>query len=98
MDCAQTLHEPVQELLQQTLSAQAPDTQSAAVAQVWPLMSLQAPFASHALLPEHVSESGPDFTVMHVPGVKAQLLHVPVQDASQQKPSTHLLVVHSLPA
>jgi hypothetical protein len=100
------LHAPVQALLQQKPSTQAPFAQSALPpAQAWPTTSLHAPVPSQVLVPVQLGGSGALSTGAHVPALAAvlhaaQVLQLPVsqQTPSVQKPVSHWLpAVHALP-
>ena len=87
---------PQDELPQQWLSTQAPLVQSPATVHICPFAFLQAPVASQVCVPLQVS-SFADFTALQLPGLAARLhaMHVPVQGALQQVPSTQFPLVHS---
>jgi hypothetical protein len=93
----QTSQPPLQDLSQHTLSTQKPLEHVVDALQAFPFLSLHAPVEEHVFRPVQVSVSSAPFTVLHVPSVpiRPQLLHVPVQPASQQYPSLQKPLVHS---
>jgi hypothetical protein len=93
-DPAQTSQAPEQALLQQKPSEQKPLAHWVAPVQFCPVASLQAPAPSQVFGKVQVSRSNVPVTVVHVPGVAEQLLHMPEQDSLQQTPSLQKPEVH----
>jgi hypothetical protein len=60
-----------------------------------PVFNLQAPVASHVLLPEQLSGSSAFITSMHAPVPAAQVMHVPEHAPPQQMPSSQTPDKHS---
>jgi hypothetical protein len=94
----QDSHDPLQAALQQTVSAQKPLRHCEPVAQVCPVLSLHAPVASQLLVPlQLLSGSSALVRLTQLPFAPVQLWHVPHDAVAQQNPSTHALLVHSVP-
>jgi hypothetical protein len=89
-------HVPHTLAVQQRPSTHDPDAHSAPAAQVCPGVFLQAPVASHVIVPVQVL-SVADLTGEHVPGVavRLQATQAPAQASLQQTPSTQLPLPHS---
>jgi hypothetical protein len=77
-------HDPLQALLQQTVSAQLPLTHSVPAVHVCPVFFLQAPLALQVLAPVQLSGSSAFVTATQVPPGPVQDWHVP-QDATVQQ-------------
>jgi hypothetical protein len=95
---AHASHWPEQALSQQTLSTQAPVMQSSATVHACPCLALQVPAASQVLVVAQVSGSSALVTGTQVPPPPVQAWQVPQALTVQQRPSTQLPVVQSVPA
>jgi len=91
-------HWPVQSASQHTLSVQWLLRQSSATEQAWPCLVLHAPSASQVFVPVQVSASSALVTATQVPPPPVQAWQEPQAVAVQQRPSTQLPVVQSLPS
>jgi hypothetical protein len=91
-------HEPLQAVLQQTVSTQLPLKHWLAVWQVWPFLLLQVPLPSQVWVPEQALFGSSAFvTLTQVPPLPVQAWQLPHADLVQQNPSTQLPLPHSTP-
>jgi hypothetical protein len=87
-------HDPLQAVLQQTLSAQLPPMHSVPAVHACPIFFLQAPLASQVLAPVQLSGSSAFVTATQVPPGPVHDWHVPHEAKLQQWPSTQDLPLH----
>jgi hypothetical protein len=95
---AHASQDPPQAALQQTPSAQKPLAHWVPAVQVWPDFSLQAPVASHDLVPLQLSASSAPVTAVHVPPPAVQAWQAPHEGTPQQRPSTQAPLLQSAAA